>query len=982
MKKRLSFLLAFTIMCLAIQAQTVVNVNNIRYLIEDGIAIVGRQDKDLSGDIVIPPSIDYEGNTYSVTRLVSPSNLTAWSSNTVTTEGGAFQSCSITSIVIPNTITDISAGAFSGCSQLRSIQLPSNLESIGAASFSGCTSLETIDIPQTVKSFGSNSRYGFVSYTFGGCSKLKTINIPSGVTTLYEGCFMNSGLDSIYIPNTVTRLCDNCLSASNLRVVKTGIADLSKLSYSQICFGTGYVEKADLFVPKGSLSVYQEYEPWSNFKSLQEYGEEGEIFVPDQININNDGIKYILKNGVATVARQSSNLSGDIIIPEKISYDGIDYPVTSIISPTDLVCYSSNTISCTGGAFQGTQIQSVKIPSSITTISAGAFQNCSNLTKVILPSTIKMLSAACFAGCINLEEINIPESVTDLASYTAYGYRSYVFGGCKKIKNIIIPSGVTTLASGCFLNSGLETVSVPASCTNMAEDCLDAPNLQIVTMYVRDLDKLSYTESCFGNVSNTVLRVPNGSKQVYQEYYPWMSFSSIEEFDDGNGEFVPSKITTRIDNIRYILSGDNATIGRQNKDLSGDIVIPPSITYEGKEYIVNGMVAPTGLIAWSSNTVSTENGAFQSCPITSITIPASVTSIAAGAFYNCRDLESVILADGLKQLGAACFAGCSKIVEIKIPETITDFGSYTKYGFKSYIFGNCTSLRKVNIPKNITTFTEGCFKGSGLETFIIPSNIVRLEEDCFSMNGLKGIKITHSNLNALTYTESIFSNVSNVSLYVPEGTANLYKEFYPWKNFKEIIEYRDQNDEFNFNAYSVTYVIPETNSISRTLKRSKSQNNESVYSKKYIPSGIAVSKVENPTLEGYTFSGWSGIPETMPAHDVTVTGSFTINSYKLTYMIDNKVYKETMYEYGATIIPESQPEGDYTTFEWTDLPETMPAHDVVVNASYTTGIIEVLMTSQRNKCIFSPSGKRLNKLQKGLNIVVLDDGSVKKVVVK
>ena len=79
----------------------------------------------------------------------------------------------------------------------------------------------------------------------------------------------------------------------------------------------------------------------------------------------------------------------------------------------------------------------------------------------------------------------------------------------------------------------------------------------------------------------------------------------------------------------------------------------------------------------------------------------------------------------------------------------------------------------------------------------------------------------------------------------------------------------------------------------------------------------------------------------MPAHDLTVTGSFSINSYKLTYMIDDKVYKETMYEYGATITPEPQPEGDYASFEWIDLPQTMPAHDVVVYASYTTGIVEL-----------------------------------------
>lgn len=858
--------------CTSNYAQTVVNVNGIRYLIEDGSAIVGRQDKDLSGDIVIPSSIDYDNNIYPVTGFVQPTNLTSWSSHSVTTEGGAFQSCPITSVVIPSSISTIAAGAFSNCTNLQSIVLPDNLERIGAASFAHCTSLESIEIPETVKSFGSDSRYGFVSYTFGGCSKLKTIHIPSGVTTLYAGCFMGSGLDSVYIPKTITNLYDDCLSSSSLRIVKMGIADLSKLTYSQTCFGTGNIANANLYIPKGSISVYQEYEPWSNFKSLQEYGEEGETFVPEQINVNYEGIKYILKDGVATITRQPQTLSGDIVIPENVIYNEVNYPVTGMVAPTDLVCYSSNSIKCTGGAFQGSAIESITIPSGITTIAAGAFQDCNKLKRVILPSTIKMLSAACFAGCYNLEDINIPDGITDLASYTRYGYRSYVFGGCTKIKSFVIPPGVTKLASGCFLNSGLETISIPAGCTSMAEDCLDAPDLKIVTMFVRNLEKLSYTEACFGDVSNAALMVPKGSKQVYQEYYPWMSFKSIEEFDDGNGVFVPSKITTRIDNIRYILDGNDAIIGRQNKELSGDIVIPSSVTYLGKEYVVSSMVNPTNLIAWSSNTISTENGAFQGCPISSIVLPSTINVIAAGAFYGCSNLDKVTLPESITQLGAACFAYCTNLVEIQIPESVEEFGSYTRYGFKSYIFGNCSSLKKVNIPKNVTKFTEGCFKGSGLETFIIPSNVVRLEEDCFSMNHLRGIKITHTNLDALTYTESIFSNVSNVSLYVPEGMATLYQEFYPWKNFKEIVEYKDQNDEFLFNAYGLTYILPSEVSSVRAM--SASDNSGSIYEKKYIASGITVNEVESPSIEGYTFSGWSEIPITMPAHDVTVTGSF------------------------------------------------------------------------------------------------------------
>ena len=936
MKKHL-ILLVITMLVLSNSsnyAQTVVNINGIRYLIENEKAIVGRQDKDLSGDIVIPPSIEHDGRTFPVTEFVQPTNLTAWSSNTVTTEGGAFQSCPIKSVIIPPSISTIAAGAFADCTYLQSVELPNNLKSIGAASFSNCVSLEYIDIPESVNSFGSSSQYGFVSYTFGGCSKLKTIHIPTCIKALNAGCFKGAGIDSIYIPQTITALYDDCLASPNLRIVKMGIADLSKINYSQACFGVGNIDNANLYIPKGSITVYQEYEPWSNFKSIQEYGEEGETFVPDQVNIIYNGLKYILKEGRAIVSKQPQSLAGDIIIPEKVSYNEKDYPVTSITAPTDLVCYSNNTILCTGGAFQGSNIESISIPSSITTIEAGTFQNCRNLKKVLLPSTVTKLCAACFAGCYNLEEINIPDGLNDLGSQTNYGYRSYVFGECRKIKSIKIPSGVKTLASGCFLNSGLETIIIPASCSIMAEDCLDTQNLRTVTIYVRNLDNLSYTESCFGNVSNTELVVPKGCKQVYQEYYPWMSFKSIVEFDDGNEEFVPTKIITRINNIRYILDGKNAIIGRQNKDLSGDITIPSSVTYEGKEYVVNGMVTPTNLISWSSNTVSTENGAFQTCPISSITLPPTISVISAGAFYGCSNLESINIPEGVKQLGAACFAGCSKLVEIQIPESVNDFGGYTKYGYKSFIFGDCTSLKKINIPKNITKLTEGCFKGSGLEIFIIPSNVVKLEEDCFNMSRLKGIKITHTNLNTLTYTESIFSNVSNVSLYVPEGTANLYKEFYPWKNFKEIVEYKDQDDEFYFNAYGISYMLT-TESSSMRGNRAQDET-ESLYLKEYIASGISLKQIGIPSKEGYTFSGWSNLPKTMPAHDIIVTGSFTVNKYKLTYKVDDQEYKSFNIEFGSTITAETNPTKEGYTFSgWSEIPTTMPANDVVVTGSFT-----------------------------------------------
>ena len=171
---------------------------------------------------------------------------------------------------------------------------------------------------------------------------------------------------------------------------------------------------------------------------------------------------------------------------------------------------------------------------------------------------------------------------------------------------------------------------------------------------------------------------------------------------------------------------------------------------------------------------------------------------------------------------------------------------------------------------------------------------------------------------------------------------------------------------FSVNKYILTYILDGKE-----------------YKTMEVEYGAVITPEPDPEKEGYTFSGWIGLPEIMPAKLVIVTGTFSINSYTLTYMIDEEVYKQVVYEYGAEITPEPQPEGDYVSFEWVGLPETMPAHDVTVTAAYETGIAEIMLMAQQGQLrIYSPNGKLLSKLQKGLNIVVMQDGTTKKVVVK
>jgi len=139
-----------------------------------------------------------------------------------------------------------------------------------------------------------------------------------------------------------------------------------------------------------------------------------------------------------------------------------------------------------------------------------------------------------------------------------------------------------------------------------------------------------------------------------------------------------------------------------------------------------------------------------------------------------------------------------------------------------------------------------------------------------------------------------------------------YKELVEWFNM-----YECQNPESY--TYKLIYKI-----------------NEEVYKSMDVAYGSKITPEAAPKKEGYSFSGWSEIPNTMPPMDVTVTGTFSINIYKLTYIVDGEAYKTYDIEYGTAITPATEPSKEGYTFSgWSDIPKTMPARDVTVTGSFT-----------------------------------------------
>lgn len=136
---------------------------------------------------------------------------------------------------------------------------------------------------------------------------------------------------------------------------------------------------------------------------------------------------------------------------------------------------------------------------------------------------------------------------------------------------------------------------------------------------------------------------------------------------------------------------------------------------------------------------------------------------------------------------------------------------------------------------------------------------------------------------------------------------------------------KDISASFAVNKYEVTYIV-----------------DGEVMKKDSIEYGATIIITDYPIKEGHTFSGWSEVPETMPAEDVTVSGTFAINKYLVTFKIGDEVVSSDSLEYGAVIVAPDAPEKEGHTFDgWGEVAETVPANDVTFEGIYTVNIYTI-----------------------------------------
>ena len=179
----------------------------------------------------------------------------------------AFEYCSgLTSLTLPDGITEIGSSAFFGCSGLTSLTLPANIKRIGESAFENCSGLTSLNLPAGITTIGSSAFYG--------CSGLTSLTIPDGVTKIGKYAFSNcSYLTSLTIPSSVNSLGDyafkNCSSLQSVHVSWSTPISVGK------AFNKADVSKCTLYVPQGTEQDYFLADVWGDFGNIVEYDPTG-----------------------------------------------------------------------------------------------------------------------------------------------------------------------------------------------------------------------------------------------------------------------------------------------------------------------------------------------------------------------------------------------------------------------------------------------------------------------------------------------------------------------------------------------------------------------------------------------------------------------------------------------------------------------------------------------------------------------------------
>ena len=365
-----------------------------------------------------------------------------------------------------------------------------------------------------------------------------------------------------------------------------------------------------------------------------------------------EGVWYTIIDSEAKTCRTrngSFNQDKERIVAGNECEGAVDIPAVAVINNIE---YSVIEIGDYG--FIETNLKSISIPNTVTVIRYGAFDQCLSLETVILSESLSIIETNAFSGCPLISNIDFPSSLTEI------GFNA--FSSCSSLTSIELPESLTKINENAFNGcSSLKEIVLPSSLTFIGERAFLADPVRSVTYNANS--PITASDGIFNDDTYTqgILNTPNSTLADVQTMVPWNMFRHIVA-SDGTVVPVVEGDDFEYDGIVYtIIDAEAKTVKTKDSvgdfdsdtfvvgnNVSGDIVIPSTVSYDKAEYTV----------------VEIGNEGFRGTAINSITLPETINEIGFNAFDSCVALHTVNLPATMPATWHNVFGGCTSIAEV------------------------------------------------------------------------------------------------------------------------------------------------------------------------------------------------------------------------------------------------------------------------------------------------------------------------------